>query len=60
MPKLALTSAHAALPLPTGMALAGGVLTVATIGEPPTLDAMQTPTDIVLTIDQHIFDTLYT
>ena len=27
---------------------ADGILTVATIGEPPTLDAMQTPTDIVL------------
>lgn len=39
---------------------AGGVLTVATIGEPPTLDAMQTPTDIVLTITQHMFETLYT
>lgn len=37
-----------------------GVLTIATIGEPPTLDVMQTPTDIVLTIDQHIFETLYT
>ncbi|PYE90494.1 ABC transporter substrate-binding protein [Phyllobacterium leguminum] len=37
-----------------------GVLTVATIGEPPTLDAMQTPTDIVLMIDQHIFETLFT
>ncbi|MDF1632422.1 ABC transporter substrate-binding protein [Mycoplana sp. MJR14] len=37
-----------------------GILTVATIGEPPTLDAMQTPTDIVLMIDQHIFETLYT
>ena len=38
----------------------GGVLTVATIGEPPTLDQMQTPTDIVITITQHIFETLYT
>lgn len=38
----------------------GGVLTVATIGEPPTLDEMQTPTDIVLTIGNHIFETLYT
>ncbi|YBV94137.1 ABC transporter substrate-binding protein (plasmid) [Phyllobacteriaceae bacterium JZ32] len=37
-----------------------GILTVATIGEPPTLDAMQTPTDIVLMIDQHIFETLFT
>ena len=47
---IALTSAQAA----------DGILTIATIGEPPTLDAMQTPTDIVLTIDQHIFETLYT
>jgi peptide/nickel transport system substrate-binding protein len=37
-----------------------GILTVATIGELPTLDVMQTPTDIVLTVDQHIFETLYT
>ncbi|MBP1851941.1 ABC transporter substrate-binding protein [Rhizobium halophytocola] len=38
----------------------GGVLTIATIGEPPTLDQMQTPTDIVIMITQHIFETLYT
>lgn len=53
----------AALAASTGLASAqsaDGVLTVATIGEPPTLDAMQTPTDIVLMIDQHIFETLYT
>lgn len=53
----------AALSGTSGLAIAqakDGVLTVATIGEPPTLDAMQTPTDIVLTIDQHIFETLYT
>ncbi|RWR07446.1 ABC transporter substrate-binding protein [Paenirhodobacter populi] len=37
-----------------------GVLTVAMIGEPPTLDVMQTTTDLVMTIDQHIFETLYT
>ncbi|AYD04244.1 ABC transporter substrate-binding protein [Neorhizobium sp. NCHU2750] len=37
-----------------------GVLTVATIGEPPSLDVMQAPTDIVLMIDQHIYETLYT
>src|SRR5690606_42045821 len=37
-----------------------GVLNIATIGEPPTLDVMQTPTDIILTIDQHIVDTLFT
>ena len=54
----------AALSGTSGIALAqaqtDGVLTVATIGEPPTLDVMQTATDIVLTIDQHIFETLYT
>jgi len=54
----------AALAGTSGLALAqaqgDGVLTVATIGEPPTLDVMQTATDIVLTIDQHIFETLYT
>lgn len=38
----------------------GGILTVATIGEPPTLDQMMVPTDIVITITQHIFETLYT
>lgn len=65
MKKTALISAlAAALSCTTGVALAqaatDGILTIATIGEPPTLDAMQTPTDIVLTIDQHIFETLYT
>ncbi|WP_134681123.1 ABC transporter substrate-binding protein [Paracoccus ravus] len=58
-----LTSCLAALAASTAIGsahAAEGVLTVATIGEPPTLDAMQTPTDIVLTIDQHIFETLYT
>ena len=48
----------------TGPAMAdghkGGVLTIATVGEPPTLDQMMTPTDIVGTISQHIFETLYT
>ncbi|MFT4180710.1 MAG: ABC transporter substrate-binding protein, partial [Rhizobium sp.] len=38
----------------------GGVLTIATVGEPPTLDQMLTPTDLVGTISQHIFETLYT
>lgn len=37
-----------------------GVITVATVGEPPTLDAMQSVTDIVLVLGQHIFETLYT
>lgn len=38
----------------------GGVINVATIGEPPTLDAMVTSTDLVGMISQHIFETLYT
>ena len=63
MKKRFLLGATAALLCSSVMAFAqssDGVLTIATIGEPPTLDAMQTPTDIVLTIDQHIFETLYT
>ncbi|KAA0969444.1 ABC transporter substrate-binding protein [Aureimonas fodinaquatilis] len=58
-----LAAATAALACSSAMALAqatDGVLTIATIGEPPSLDVMQTPTDIVLTIDQHIFETLFT
>ncbi|EKF20015.1 ABC transporter substrate-binding protein [Nitratireductor pacificus] len=38
----------------------GGVIDVATIGEPPTLDAMVSSTDIVGMISQHIFETLFT
>ncbi|HET8727354.1 MAG TPA: ABC transporter substrate-binding protein [Alphaproteobacteria bacterium] len=38
----------------------GGVITVATIGEPPTLDPMISATDIVGLVSQHIFETLYT
>jgi len=63
MKKRFLLAATAALLCSSAMAFAqssDGILTIATIGEPPTLDAMQTPTDIVLTIDQHIFETLYT
>ncbi|MFT4466160.1 MAG: ABC transporter substrate-binding protein [Sodalis sp. (in: enterobacteria)] len=38
----------------------GGVIDVATIGEPPTLDPMASSADLVGTITQHIFETLYT
>ncbi|WP_295812509.1 ABC transporter substrate-binding protein [uncultured Nitratireductor sp.] len=38
----------------------GGVVDIATIGEPPTLDAMASSTDIVGMISQHIFETLFT
>ncbi len=37
-----------------------GVLNVATIGEPPTLDPMLSTADLVGTITQHMHETLYT
>lgn len=40
--------------------VAGGIATVATIGEPPTLDPMSSTADLVGTLAQHIFETLYT
>lgn len=38
----------------------GGVIDVATIGEPPTLDPMASTADLVGIISQHMFETLYT
>ncbi|MFS8050348.1 ABC transporter substrate-binding protein [Rhizobium sp. BR 314] len=38
----------------------GGVITVATVGEPPTLDPMVSTADLVGIVSQHIFETLYT
>lgn len=38
----------------------GGVLDVATIGEPPTLDPMVSTADLVGIVSQHMFETLYT
>src|ERR1041384_3027046 len=38
----------------------GGVIDVATIGEPPTLDPMTSTADLVGIVTQHIFETLYT
>ncbi|TCQ99945.1 ABC transporter substrate-binding protein [Neorhizobium sp. JUb45] len=38
----------------------GGVIDVATIGEPPTLDPMASTVDIVGMTTQHIFETLFT
>jgi len=38
----------------------GGTLSVATIGEPPTLDPMASTADLVGILTQHIFETLYT
>ena len=38
----------------------GGAINVATVGEPPTLDPMESPADVVGMIAQHMFETLYT
>ncbi|HUZ65089.1 MAG TPA: ABC transporter substrate-binding protein [Acetobacteraceae bacterium] len=38
----------------------GGVITVATIGEPPTLDPVVSTADLVGMIAQHMFETLFT
>lgn len=38
----------------------GGIINVATIGEPPTLDPMVSTADLVGIVSQHIFETLYT
>ncbi|ARP89705.1 peptide ABC transporter [Bordetella genomosp. 9] len=46
-------SAHAA-------PVKGGTISVATIGEPPTLDPMSSTADLVGIITQHIYETLYT
>jgi peptide/nickel transport system substrate-binding protein len=52
-----------ALALGAGPALAqpkGGIVNVATVGEPPTLDPMVSTADLVGIITQHFFETLYT
>lgn len=38
----------------------GGAVNVATIGKPPTLDAMESPAGMVGIISRHIFETLFT
>jgi peptide/nickel transport system substrate-binding protein len=38
----------------------GGTISVATIGEPPTLDPMVSTADLVGILSQHIYETLYT
>src|SRR5690348_5459421 len=54
-----LGTALVALPS-TLLAEKGGVINVATIGEPPTLDPMSSTADLVGIVTQHIFETLYT
>jgi peptide/nickel transport system substrate-binding protein len=46
--------------LPRAVRAAEGVLNVATIGEPPTLDPMVSTADLVGTVCQHFHETLYT
>lgn len=46
--------------LPRAGRAAGGVLNIATVGEPPTLDPMVSTADLVGTITQHVYETLYT
>jgi peptide/nickel transport system substrate-binding protein len=57
----ATTLALAALAAPVMAApVKGGTISVATIGEPPTLDPMVSTADLVGIISQHIYETLYT
>lgn len=66
MRPIALTVATAAAlafsgqPTPAAEPKPGGALNVATVGEPPTLDPMESPADVVGLISQHMFETLYT
>jgi len=48
------------LPAMSTPSFASGVVNVATIGEPPTLDPMASTADVVGMITQHIFETLFT
>ncbi len=47
-------------PAAAQQAAKGSVITVATIGEPPTLDPVGVTADLVSVITQHMFETLYT
>ena len=60
---LAMATSLVALCSANGLAYAqttGGVIDVATIGEPPTLDPMASTADLVGIVTQHMFETLYT
>ncbi len=60
---LGATLLASAVATPVGVALAqqpSSVVTVATIGEPPTLDPVGVTSDLVSIITQHVFETLYT
>ncbi|TCP82079.1 peptide/nickel transport system substrate-binding protein [Rhizobium sp. PP-CC-2G-626] len=55
-----LASALVAIPSFVAAQERGGVINVATIGEPPTLDPMASTADLVGIVSQHMFETLYT
>lgn len=48
------------LSMPASHAQKGGVINVATIGEPASLDPMMSATDLVGMISQHVLETLFT
>ncbi|TPW27869.1 ABC transporter substrate-binding protein [Martelella alba] len=58
--RLLLAATCMALPLVPMAANASGIIDVATIGEPPTLDPMASTADVVGMTTQHIFETLFT
>lgn len=58
--RYALALALLALPTCAPAQDKGGIVTVATVGEPPTLDPMISTADLVGMITQHMFETLYT
>ena len=56
---VALAVLFAAVPARTADQKKGGILKIATIGEPPTLDPTSTTADVVGMITQHYYETLY-
>ena len=55
-----LASAGLAVPFSAQAQAAKSALNLAMIGEPPTLDVMSTPADLVCIIMQHVYETLFT
>ncbi len=60
MKRMLLAATCMILPLTPAVVLADGIVDVATIGEPPTLDPMASTADVVGMTTQHIFETLFT
>jgi peptide/nickel transport system substrate-binding protein len=55
-----LASAGLAAPIAAQAQAGKSALNLAMIGEPPTLDVMSTPADLVCIIMQHVYETLFT